>query len=110
MINIGIFFFVLFWGIGLIMDLLIKKRLKALYPEIHAQLFAPSITEHNIKYSLEFMNFILRSSRWTKIEDEKLVLCFQVARVAFILMSGLMGSFVLFIFVALIYSALTGQL
>ncbi len=93
--NIFITIFVMVWSGGVVSYFLIKKRLKELYPNLHRELFASSLTEHNISYSLKYQRFSLKSSEWNKIDDQKLILWLQLQRALFVIMILMMISFVI---------------
>ncbi|MGF2685164.1 hypothetical protein ACQUWM_01560 [Marinobacter sp. DUT-3] len=107
--TIGVSFFIFVWATGVVLAFLIKKRLKERYPEMHAELFAPSLLEHNVKKSLKFQSFALRSAKWSKIDDQQLILWLKLHRVCFSLLIGFFAMVLLVVFVGLAYYAITGQ-
>lgn len=81
------------WMVGAILGFLIKKRIKAIYPELHDKLYASAVVEHNIRKSLEYQKFSIFSSNWKKIDDRALLNWLRIQRVAFFIMVGLLVVF-----------------
>ena len=91
--NIFIATFVAVWSGGLFSQFIIKTRLKNFYPDLHKELFAPSFSEHNVAYSLKYMGFSLKSSKWTDIKEHNLILWLQIQRALFFIMILMMFGF-----------------
>ncbi len=107
--NIAIPIYLIVFSTCAVLYFLIKSRLKELYPDLHARLFAQSIIEHNIKRSLEFQRFALSSAQWSEINDEKLLSWLKINRISFVIMVSMLAMVFLMALVGLIYYAATGQ-
>jgi hypothetical protein len=81
-------FFILF-----VLNVLIKSRLKLLYPSIHSQVFARTISEHNIKVSIENLKFMLLHKNWQGISESTLLALLQIQRVSWLLMVSALIAF-----------------
>ena len=106
--NFGIVVFLGSWLTGVVLHIAIKRRLKALYPNIHNQLYAKSIIEHNAAKSIKYQKFVLRSSKWSEIDDEKLILWLKLSRYSYLIMIVLITMFLIGIITGAIYYAVTG--
>ena len=78
--------YIIIWFFTAIASTSAKRAIKAQYPEIHEKISAPSISEHNIKVSLNFMRFSLLSKMWSIIDSKKLRTLLHVHRALFISM------------------------
>ena len=97
------------WLTGVILSYAIKKRLKAIYPEMHSYLYPKNVLENNIAQSLKFQRFALRPSQWSEIEDEKLLLWLKINRIACFVMISVLVVFLSIVLAGLVYYVITGN-
>lgn len=81
------------FSIGVISGVILKRRLKLLYPSIYSRITASSITEHDIKVSLENMKFMLLHNQWKPINETSLLILLQTQRISWILMATAFAAF-----------------
>ncbi len=81
-------FFILF-----ILSMIIKSRLKLLYPTIFSRVFAQSISEHNIKVSIVNLKFMLLHKQWQGISEPALLVLLQIQRVSWLVMISALIAF-----------------
>jgi hypothetical protein len=80
------------------LSMVIKNRLKLLYPSIYSHLFARSISEHNVKVSIQHLKFMLFHNYWKTISEPSLLLLLQLQRVSWLVMILFLTSFPLIVF------------
>ena len=81
------------FSIGLMSGIVLKRRLKLLYPSIHSRITAPSVAENNIKISLENLKFMLLHKQWKSISETPLLVLLHIQRVSWILMITALAAF-----------------
>lgn len=110
MVNVLIGIYIILWSSSVFLFFKIRGKMKESYPEMAADIFAPSLSEHNINKSLKFQKFSMRSSMWKDIDDEGLLFLLKLHRFVSVGFLSMLSLTLLSIFSVAIYSILIGQM
>lgn len=83
--------FIATWISGLIVSILLKARLKGLYPDIYCRAFLPDSFSMNAR-NLASFSFLFNSKNWSGINDGRLLSWLRLQRflVSAVLIEGLL--------------------
>ncbi len=87
--------FISAWVACAYFSLLVKKRIKLRYPDLHADIYPDSILKNDIKIGYKLIRFSLNSAMWREIEDPALLSQLHYQRVLLVLVAVMLFTFIL---------------
>lgn len=96
---IFVYLFWIFWATGIPLFLIIKARIKKMYPHIHNEIFGETWADHSIRTSINAIKFFFefKKEKWQEVDDKNLLLWLEFNRI--INIGFYISLFILFFFV-----------
>lgn len=95
MFSFIIFTFISTWVACAYFSLLVRKRMKLTYPNLHSDIYPDSLFKNDIKSGYKLIRFSLNSSMWREIEDPALLSQLHYQRALLVLVAVMLFTFML---------------